>query len=718
MTKTVPFAPSFAALTLQAAARLAALPLLANPTHAAPAPEPIQLRLIAINDFHGNLEEGQLELRWPNPNSGATTPLPSGGAPALAGLVTSLRQGAPHSLVVSSGDLVGATPLISALFRHEPTIAIANQIGVDLAIPGNHEFDAGSTELLRLLKGGCQTKEPATPQPGRSRAGETAAGSAGATPTPPCALGPHQPARFATIAANITTPTGATLFPATAIRNFAGVKVGFIGATTASTPKIVIASGIQGLHFGDESEAINRAADALQRPGVQAIVAVIHEGGETGAAGQRLDWNNPSCPMARGPLFAIARQRAPATDVVFSAHSHQGYNCRINGRPILQATAFGRGVAVVDLALNPRTGDVDRTRTISRNLPVLNGRTNPQLRQTVLAAEPAWWRAVLARATPDPAVAERVARYARAAAPIASRAVGRIGGSFDRGGATDSAAGRLIADAQLAATQSPAAGDAQAALMNPGGIRTNLMCRAAPPCTVTYGDIFAMQPFGNSLVVLTLSGAELKQLLERQQPPGAPRPTFLQPSASLRYSWVVQAPYGERVRQLRLNGQPIQAQQPVRLVVNSFLAQGGDGFEGFRLGRDQRGGPLEVDALAAHLRSNPVPIHQPRIVLIRQTVGYVHLLRPVSTETDAPRMDSHHTFPQGDPDADLLNRATRASQEGNKEGKSLRSRRAGAKGTDKRGQNQRTVQSRCARQDGDRLAVDGTDAEGHGRTDL
>ena len=586
MTKTVPFATSFAALTLQAAARLAALPLLANPTHAAPAPEPIQLRLIAINDFHGNLEEGQLELRWPNPNSGATTPLPSGGAPALAGLVTSLRQGALHSLVVSSGDLVGATPLISALFRHEPTIAIANQIGVDLAIPGNHEFDAGSTELLRLLKGGCQTKGPATP---------------------PCALGPHQPARFATIAANITTPTGATLFPATAIRNFAGVKVGFIGATTASTPKIVIASGIQGLRFGDEAEAINRAADALQRQGVQAIVAVIHEGGETGAAGQRLDWNNPSCPKARGPIFAMERQLSPAIDVVFSAHSHQGYNCRINGRPILQATAFGRGVAVVDLALNPRTGDVDRTRTTSRNLPVLNSRSDPQLRQAVLAGEPAPWRAVLARATPDPEVARRVALYANAAAPIAQRPVGQIRGSFERGGATDSAAGRLIADAQLAATQSPAAGGAQAALMNPGGIRTNLMCRAAPPCTVTYGDIFAMQPFGNSLVVLTLSGAELKQLLERQQPPGASKPIFLQPSASLRYGWASRAPFGARVRDLRLNSLPIQPSQPVRLVVNSFLAQGGDGFEGFLQGRNQRGGPLDLDALAGYLQRTPAP---------------------------------------------------------------------------------------------------------------
>ncbi|MFM7548488.1 MAG: 5'-nucleotidase C-terminal domain-containing protein, partial [Cyanobacteriota bacterium] len=148
-----------------------------------------------------------------------------------------------------------------------------------------------------------------------------------------------------------------------------------------------------------------------------------------------------------------------------------------------------------------------------------------------------------------------------------------------------------------------------------GGIRANLPCRSAPPCPITYGDIFAMQPFGNSLVVLTLTGAELKELLERQQPPGASRPTFLQPSATLRYQWIAGAAHGQRVRQLRLNGRPITAQQPVRLVVNSFLAQGGDGFEGFRQGRESVGGPLDVEALAAYLAGNPAPDPLARIDL-------------------------------------------------------------------------------------------------------
>lgn len=568
-------------------AAVVSLSHLANPCGASaqrsiPTPQEVRLRLIAINDLHGNLEAGTLSLNWPNPhNPSATTTLRVGGAPALAGLITSLRQGAPHSLVISSGDLIGATPLISGLFRDEPTIAIANRLGINLAIPGNHEFDAGQSELMRLLNGG-----------------------------------PHPPARFTMISANITTASGATLFPATAIHSVGSVRVGFIGAITRSTPKIVIASGITGLRFEGEAEAINRAAAALQRQGVEAIVAVIHEGGEVGKPGTPLDWNNTNCPDARGPIFAIARQLSPAIDVVFSAHSHQGYNCWIDGRPILQSTAFGRGVSVVDLAINPRTGDVDRANTAARNLPVLNTHTHPELREAILAAEPSPWRQVLEGSRPDPEVAALVTSYANAAAPKAQQVVGTIGGTFDRTGPSDSSAGRLLADAQLAATRSPSSGGAQAALINPGGIRADLPCQGQSPCRISYGDIFAMQPFGNTLVVLTLNGVELQGLLERQQPPGATKPTFLQPSATLRYQWVGQAPFGQRVRQLQLNGRPIQPSQLVRLVVNSFLAQGGDGFEGFLQGRDPEGGPRDVDALATFLASNPAPDPQPRITLV------------------------------------------------------------------------------------------------------
>lgn len=612
------------------AAPLAALTLLATSASlAAPAPAPIRLRLIAFNDFHGHLEEDTLTLPWPvaaadSPTTGprpsaanpahpsanpahpaapaSATNLPAGGAAALAGLVRRLRQEAPHSLVISSGDLIGASPLISALLHDEPTIAIANRIGVDLASPGNHEFDAGRGAYLRLLQGGC-----APPKAGSQQES--------------CALRPHAPARFQTIAANIETSAGEPLFPATAIRTVGGVRVGFIGAVTKNTPSLVIPSAIQGLRFSDEVDSLNRAAAILQRQGVQAIVAVIHEGGETGEPGQPLDWNNATCPRARGRIFDIARHLSPAIDVVFSAHTHQGYNCLIDGRPILQATAYGRGVSVVDLALDPRTRDIDRTRTLSRNLPVLNSRTDPALRQAILAAEPSPWRQVLERARPDAAVAAEVAATARIVAPKAQRPVGWIGGGFERGGVADSPAGRLIADAHLAATRSPAAGGAQAALVNPGGIRADLPCRGTPPCPVRFGELVAMQPFNDNLVVLTLSGAELKALLESQQPPERSQPTLLIPSATLRYSWVANAPFGQRVRHLLLDGRPLQPRQTVRLVVNNFLAQGGDGFTLFLQGRDWQPGPLDVKALEDFLKTRPTPDPRPRVTVVEEVPG-------------------------------------------------------------------------------------------------
>ncbi|MFN9661299.1 MAG: bifunctional metallophosphatase/5'-nucleotidase [Cyanobacteriota bacterium] len=583
---------------------LAALALLASSANLpAPAADAIPLRLVAINDFHGNLEEANLHLLWPaTPAAGSTTAAisprrPVGGAAALAALVQSLRQEVPHSLVISSGDLFGASPLISSLLQDEPSIAIANHIGVELASPGNHEFDAGQIHYLRLLQGGC-----AAPSPHDHKTS--------------CALGPHTPARFQTIAANIETSRGAPLFPATAIRTFAGVRVGFIGAVTKTTPALVLPGAIQGLRFTDEVDRINQAAASLQRLGVQAIVAVIHEGGETGEPGQPLDWNNPSCPKARGRIFAIARQLSAAIDVIFSAHTHQGYNCLLDGRPILQATAYGRGVSVVDLVLDPRSGDVDRSRTSSRNLPVLNSRTEPSLRQAVLSAEPAPWRRALERARPEARLAAQVAAYARVVAPMAQREVGWIRGSFERGGPADSSAGRLIADAHLAATRAPAAGGAQVALVNPGSIRSDLPCHTTPACPITYGDIVAMQPFADSLVVLSLSGAQLKQLLESQQPPERAQPTLLIPSASLRYDWATKAPFGQRVQHLRLNGRPLQASQSVRLVVNSFLAQGGDGFTLFLQGRDRVSGPGDVQALEATLKGKPAPDPQPRITLL------------------------------------------------------------------------------------------------------
>jgi 5'-nucleotidase len=585
------------ALALAAAAAL--LAGCATPPASMPA-EPVKVRLIAFNDFHGNLESTGLTLPWPDPaDRTKALRMPAGGAAHLAGTVAALRAGATNSIVISSGDAIGGTPLVSALFLHESTIDVLNRLGVDIAIPGNHEFDAGKDELLRVMQGGCRDNKPEVP-------------------TLSCPLGRHEGAKYSHFAANVLTADGKTLFPPSVVKTVAGVRIGFIGAVTKITPTIVVPSGVAGLRFTDEAAAINAEAARLKAQGIQALVAVIHEGGDTGTPGLPLEWNDAGCPNPRGAIFDIARRLTPDVDVIFSAHTHQGYRCVVDGRPIMQATALGRGVSVADLVIDPKTGDVDRARTTHRNLPVFNAQTDPKLREAIIAAEPEPYASVLRQAQPVAAIAERVAAYAKAAAPLASRPVGRIGGAFDRVARSDGSAGRLIADAQWAATRAPDRGGAAFALMNPGGVRTDLRCAggATPPCAVTYGELFTMQPFGNSLVVMTLSGAQVLQLLEEQQRPGRSGPSFLIPSSSLTYRWVAKNAFGQRVQDVKVGGQPLDLAREYRVTVNSFLAEGGDGVSMLRNGRDRLGGDLDIDALIAFLGQGAVgPDPVPRITL-------------------------------------------------------------------------------------------------------
>jgi len=268
---------------------------------------------------------------------------------------------------------------------------------------------------------------------------------------------------------------------------------------------------------------------------------------------------------------------------------------------------------VVDIELDPKTHQILPARTRSINLPVLNDSTDAATRERLAAALPAPYAQVLRATRPDPAIAAQVARYAAVVAPKAERPVGTIAGRFGRGGQVDSAAGRLIADAQLAATREPAQGGAQIAFMNPGGIRSDLECKGAPPCAVTFGQVFTMQPFGNSLVVMTLTGAQLKTLLESQQKPNDV--TILQPSEGFSYTWQSDAPAGARVREMKLGGELIVPERAYRVTVNSFMAEGGDGFVTLTQGTARSGGGQDLDALLAYLKgaAERSPVPAPRI---------------------------------------------------------------------------------------------------------
>jgi 5'-nucleotidase len=531
-----------------AATALAAAATLALPTvaHAAS----IDVRLLAFNDFHGNLESGGTV------DTPGGRELQAGGMAYLAAHVRRLAARTPGTLVLSTGDLVGASPLVSSLFHDEPTIEAANLLGVDAATVGNHEFDEGPAELQRLRRGGCH-------------------------PTDGCQDGtPFEGTEFPMLAANVVRASdGKRIFPAYAILRSRGQRIGVIGTVLQDTPSVVTPSGVAGLRFRDEAIATNEAVSALRRRGVRTIVALVHQGGEQTGDDATIN----SCDDLEGPIVDVARRMRREVDVVFSAHTHQAYSCRIAGRPVIQGLSYGRLLSDVVLRVDTATGQT--TSVTARN------------------------RVVTRTVRPYAPMRTLVRRYAELAEPIESRPIGTLAGALTRqeSPAGETTLGDVIADAQLEATSPAGNGGAQVAFMNPGGIRADL--QAGP---VTYGDAFSVQPFGNLLTTMTLTGAQIDTLLEQQfSGANAEEPRVLQVSQGFSYRWRQAAPRGEKVdpATITLNGQPIAPTQSVRVAVNSFLADGGDGFAVLTEGTNRLGGDVDVDSFAAYIQAHsPVPV--------------------------------------------------------------------------------------------------------------
>ncbi len=523
---------------------------------------PLQVRVLALNDYHGNLKALPGALRIADPaNPGRTVAVPTGGVDQLAGLLAQLRQGQPHHVFVAAGDLVGATPLLSSAFHDEPTIEALNLLGLEASALGNHELDRGPAEALRRQAGGCH-------------------------PTDGCkGPAPYAGARFPYLAANtIVTATGQPLFPPTWVKRFDGVPVGFIGVVLKNTPAVVVPSAIAGLAFGDEAEAINRAVPALRAQGVEAIVVLMHEGGVPGG-----DYNE--CPSITGGLSELVRRIDKAVDVIVSGHTHRAYNCVIDGRVVTSAHSYGTLLTKIDLTIDRRTRDVVKAE--AENLIVRDG---------------AWPR--------DPKLGALVAAYEERLGPVANRVVTRLGAPFsnrinDNG---ESELGQLVADAQLAATRNAGA---QLALMNQGGVRAPL--GGADKLDVSFADVFSVQPFANQLVTMTLTGAQLKRVLERQ--PFEARRSFLFVSRGFSYRWDLRRPVGDRVLadSLRLDGQVITPEQKLRVTLNAFIADGGDSYADLRQGTERQAGLVDVEALEQYLAANPGlrPDPVPRVIQVK-----------------------------------------------------------------------------------------------------
>jgi 5'-nucleotidase len=515
---------------------------------------PVRVKVLAINDFHGNLKPpaGGIRVR---DAAGKLTAVSAGGAEHLATAVAELRRKNPNHIFVAAGDLIGATPLLSAVFRDEPTVEALSLMGLEASAVGNHEFDKGAAELLRLQRGGCG---PA----------DSCRGPA-----------PFKGAHYQYLAAStVNIQTGQTLLPAYHIKTFQGLPVAFIGLTLKDTPTIVVPAGVAGLRFDDEAETVNRLVPELQRQGVQAIVVLIHEGGvPTG------DYNE--CPGISGPIVNIVKKLDKAVDAVISGHTHRAYNCRIDGRLVTSGDKYGTIVTEIDLELDPATRDV--TSATANNVIVRTDSFAKAPRMTSL-----------------------IAQYEALSVALTKRVVGRISGPIPREGnsAGESPLGQVIADAQLAATRGAGA---QVALMNPGGIRAALPQPADGQ--LRYEDLFSVQPFYNNLVTLTLSGAQLLQVLEQQWAGRSDGGRVLHVSQSLAYSWDAARPIGQRVvpGSVRLNGQPLDPAAPVRVTVNAFLAGGGDSFPLLKEGKDAVTGIMDVDALELYLKANPTLVPGP-----------------------------------------------------------------------------------------------------------
>ena len=534
--------PGASLATLVAAACLAGC---ATPRATAPVP----VRVLAINDFHGHLRPPPGGLRTADPaRPGQALTLPAGGAEHLATAVAELRAGSPNHIFVAAGDLVGATPLLSALFHDEPAIESLNLMGLEAAAVGNHEFDKGADELLRLQHGGCHPS----------------AGCKGPQP--------FQGAGFQYLAAStVVASTGRTLLPPYHVKRFQGVPVAFVGLTLEGTPGIVMPSGVAGLTFRDEAETVNGLVPELRRQGVEAIVVLVHEGGYPAGG-------HDECPGLSGPIVDIVKRLDPAVDVVISGHTHRAYNCRIDGRLVTSADAYGTVLSAIDLLLDPATGDV--TSAVASNVVV---------------------RPNFAR---DPRQTALIEAYEALAAPLARRVVGRLGSALprDANAAGASPLGQVIADAQLAATRDAGA---QVAFMNPGGVRGALALPADG--LLRYEDLFAVQPFANALVTMTLSGAQVLQLLEQQWAGRDDGGRVLQVSNGFTYGWDATRPPGRRVvpGSARLDGQPLDPAAPYRVTVNSYLADGGDRFSVLREGTQRVTGMMDVDALERFVQGHP-----------------------------------------------------------------------------------------------------------------
>lgn len=535
--------------------------------------EPIvSVHLLAINDFHGALEPAA-------GGTGRVGSVDAGGVEYLATHLARLKAANPHTVIVSAGDNIGGSPLLSSLSHDEGAVEALNLAELQYSAVGNHELDEGWSELYRMQRGGCH-------------------------PVDGCQDGtPFSGAAFSYLAANIIfDPRGANpedltragvrgseprpLFPPYAIHNVAGVRVGFIGAILDEAPTVIIAAGRRDLSFNPVVESVNRAARALRDEGVRAIVVLVHEGANyTGS-----DIN--ACDLRTSPSFVdLVTRLSDDVDVVLSGHSHVAYNCTIDGKLVTSAASFGVVITDVDLRIRRSDGEVvgknARNVVVTRDVP---------------------------KTVAESAV---IANYRPVADTVGSRLVGAIEGSLTRAASEsgESALGELIADAMLDAARRAAGAGVDLAFWNPGGIRADLVAPGGTgPTPVTYAQLFSVLPFGNELIVKSLKGEAILEALEQQF---GERPRIMQFADGFTYAYDAARPAGQRIDRgsVRVGGAPLDPGRTYRVATSNFLWGTGDGLKALAGGTDPVLIGIDVDITAEYLsRHSPArPVVHDRI---------------------------------------------------------------------------------------------------------
>ena len=587
-------------------------------SQAHPRDSKMNIQVLSFNDFHGNLEppsgsSGRVVTDHAlKTTEGVTTAVDvtkdAGGVEYLATHLRNARVGNPNSVTVAAGDLIGASPLLSAAFKDEPAVEALNALGLEATSVGNHEFDEGYQELLRIQAGGCLPD-------GDGKDNQNS-----------CAAGTFTGANYKILAANVkyaanadvpAQDKGKTILPAYWVKKFNGAKVGFIGMTLKETPSIVTAAGVAGLEFTDEVKTANALVPVLREQGVKAIVVLVHQGGTpavqkwTGPGGKVYDVGSTYDYTCGGggkltddsAILPIAANLDPQIDMIVSGHTHQPYVCNVpdpagQQRLVSSASSFGRLFTETNLTYDRRTQDIVRASVKGNNMVVS--------RDVAKAADET----------------KLIDTYKTLIAPIANKVLGNITTDITRAAspAGESPLGDLIADAQVNDPSVVTGGKTPVvAFMNPGGIRADLsFAKSGPESTdgiVRYEEAFTVQPFNNFLVSMDINGADIWSLLQQQWTGSntVAKPKFLQVSKGLHYTYG-DTSTGRTLQSVTINGTAVanDASTSYRIVTNNFLSDGGDNFTAFKNGSAKYFGGLDIDGFAKYLPTvspyTPLPL--------------------------------------------------------------------------------------------------------------